>query len=388
MLLRIYLAIGFLLFGTLCLHAQAPDWAVETGNYRYTVTIVANALDECTQTDNQASMIGVFSEEGICRGVASFFPTSQGNRAFLSLHSDQINEVLHCRIYDASKNQIFFSFLPKIDFSAQTLQGSIRNPINVFYDSAPAVDAGADQTVVGSTSTTLNASGGFGSWFIQYGEGGNFENAAEPNTQFSGQYGETYMLVWIVADTECLNEMDHVFITFEASTCLEARIFDNTTVVTTTETTNVSDSIVSQATLEPNANVAYRAGQYIRLKAGFHARAGSSFHAAIEDCSALTNPTVESRTKDTVFSLDAIEIAPNPARTSTIISLPNLPKSETVQVSLLDWNGNRIKQFKIGNKETENGNFQLSVAELSSGMYYIYFQNDEATSIRKLLVVE
>jgi len=80
-------------------------------------------------------------------------------------------------------------------------------------------DAGSHQTFTdNTTSTSLNANVpvdyyGTGLWSIISGEGGSFDDAANPETQFSGEQCENYTLRWTITTT-CGESSDDVNITF------------------------------------------------------------------------------------------------------------------------------------------------------------------------------
>lgn len=77
-------------------------------------------------------------------------------------------------------------------------------------------DAGPDQTVVGSTSTTLAGNIpviGTGEWSIQSGTGGSLGNYLAYNSTFSGVTGTTYLLRWTINHDGCIS-YDDVLITF------------------------------------------------------------------------------------------------------------------------------------------------------------------------------
>lgn len=388
MLSKIYLLAFSLVFAFFQGRTQVPNWSVEQSNYTYTMSLVAAAQNECTPSSNANDQIGVFDEEGVCRGVASFISTSQGYRAFITIFSNKISEQLFYRIYDATEGKVFFAYLNKLDFLAESIQGSVSNPTTVFFDSDPQVDAGIDQMIENKDSTQLAASGSVGTWIIQYGEGGRFEDATNPNSKFYGQYGETYMLIWVVADNDCLNEMDHVMITFTDNTCPISRVFDNAVVVTEAITINASDSIISQANIENNASVDYRAGKQIILRAGFHAKAGSSFHAKIENCASGNSQIVENRAKNEKENRQSslqLELSPNPAKDYIQIEFISPINGDNI-IEIFDANGRIIEMLKVNTIPNNRHKISLPLREYRSGLYYIRLRNGHQITSEKMMI--
>lgn len=74
--------------------------------------------------------------------------------------------------------------------------------------------AGAD-TSTSDTVVTLNAqapAAGTGTWSVHTGAGGSFANVNDPQTAFTGQQGETYELIWTVANPPCNSTTDTVIV--------------------------------------------------------------------------------------------------------------------------------------------------------------------------------
>lgn len=369
---------------------QNPNWAVENqSSYTYTMSLVATMQDDCLNTNFVDSQIAIFDSEAVCRGVANLISTSQGYRAFLTVFSNDVIDQFFYRIYDGVEKQVYFSHINKLDFIAESIQGSISNPISIFYDSESEVDAGSDQTIDDNPFAILDASSTqSGTWIIHYGEGGNFENATDRNTRFYGQANETYMLIWVVVDNNCLNEMDHVFITFneiDEIACPIAVTFDEIVLFDTDTTINAVESIISYASIEANASVVYQAGETITLKAGFHAQFMSDFHAKIEGCNPPNIQLIEARTTNAHFkTATSLEIFPNPTQSNVQINY-FLPKAAAIQLQLFDTSGNLL--HLITEKGIKNWNMvELSLDQIPKGMYYLRFSNEVEVTTEKLLV--
>jgi hypothetical protein len=199
-------------------YGQAPNWEVQRGIYRYSTSFICAAFDECVETANANDIIGVFDKNDICRGKADFLSFPAGYRAFITIYGNATSEELYFRIYKADKNMVFYAYVSIVDFLAEAIQGTINAPIEVKYDSSIEIDAGRDQIVYNQTTTTLAATGdknGNGSWRILYGGGGSFGTINSATSTFSGQYDTIYFLIWTVANPNCMDEMDHLFVTFK-----------------------------------------------------------------------------------------------------------------------------------------------------------------------------
>src|SRR6056297_1781479 len=100
-----------------------------------------------------------------------------------------------------------------------------RDTVNVSFMEAPSTaDAGTDTTDA-CVPVQLNAnapSNGSGQWSIITGSGGNFDDEANPTTNFSGNPGKTYTLQWAIS-TACDTARDTVNVSFmEAPTTADA----------------------------------------------------------------------------------------------------------------------------------------------------------------------
>ena len=109
-----------------------------------------------------------------------------------------------------------------------TLKWTITNPcgstsdnVNIQFDTQPSTaDAGGDQLFLDNTiSTNLEGNTpqmGEGLWSIQSGQGGAFDDPADPTTGFTGQQCETYVLRWTIS-TPCHTSWDEVEIEFNST---------------------------------------------------------------------------------------------------------------------------------------------------------------------------
>src|SRR5690606_19378263 len=103
---------------------------------------------------------------------------------------------------------------------ATCVSSSDQVQITIDPDSPTVADAGGDQMVCSSVSTsaTLIANVpavGTGLWSIVSGTGGSFADPASPGTLFTGVAGETYVLQWTITAT-CASSSDEMTLVFEA----------------------------------------------------------------------------------------------------------------------------------------------------------------------------
>lgn len=161
-----------------------------------------------------------------------------------------------------------------------------------------------------------------------------------------------------------------------------------------------NDYIIANNTIETNGTVYYLAGDSIVLKPGFHATAGSSFIAAISNCAAqlkeendtsldkFNKHTSHALSSTALKNLEAIrlEVYPNLITQQASIQL-NLPTSIPVYLSLFNHQGQAISSYLKG-EQLESGThyFQLSVANLSAGFYFLQLQTTKGVVTKKLVV--
>jgi hypothetical protein len=103
-------------------------------------------------------------------------------------------------------------------------------------DPAPAANAGSDQNVIG-TLITLSANvpeSGVGNWSIVSGEEGEFADALNATSTFTGVLGNTYVLKWTISG--CPISEDEVQITFSCDPASAANAGADQTVTGTSAT--------------------------------------------------------------------------------------------------------------------------------------------------------
>jgi len=153
------------------------------------------------------------------------------------------------------------------------------------------------------------------------------------------------------------------------------------------------NAILSRGLVNQDTVVTFTATNDITLSSGFHASAGSSFTAMIDNCSDNTfvEPVATSRTTETTnlpLTDKFLKVAPNPFRNSTTIQyqLPN--KTQEVSLFVYDMTGQIIQRPIQGAEQTKGFySFDFHGDHLLAGMYYVALQIDGAVLIEKIAVV-
>lgn len=316
-----------------------------------------------------------------------------------------------------------------------------------FAGSNIPADAGPDQIDLCETTTNLASNtapaGAQGNWsFVDAGDDlGVIEDVNNPNSEFSGTFGQSYILKWRITSEHCSGE-DEVQVSFEQDSDEDTvcdpedrcpggddRIdfndngipdeceFDNANEPCTEEELTMNEGAVAEGThhaiqrlvaagrIAPNAMVAFKAGASITLQAGFHAEAGSNFTAAIESCSAVlveSEPVATVRTEsptevllastdkmivenvETIPAQPTVHIFPNPVRQATKLAI-NLPTSTTIRVHLFDLNGRKVATL-VEPTELAAGRhaYEWQCDQVEAGMYLVVLNG---VQVGKLAVI-
>ncbi len=177
---------------------------------------------------------------------------------------------------------------------------------------------------------------------------------------------------------------------------------DKQTIVgTTTDSLTIQavDTITSTQIIDSLANMTYKAGKGIVLKAGFEVKTGAIFLATIEDCSnqtltedqstiatneRLQQPTIEATPK---FKQPTnFKVFPNPFHNQTTIEF-SLPESSTIQINLYNLNGQLVKTVfphTLVNKGPHQ--LKLTAKHLNPGVYFLSLQTATKRLTRKLIL--
>lgn len=115
-----------------------------------------------------------------------------------------------------------------------------------------------------------------------------------------------------------------------------------------------SSSITSDAIVAEERRVHYRAGESVRLQPGFHAEAGSRFHAFIHPCNAPGNsfnpkklPVGTTRpyaNSEPTTEPAGIVLSPNPAQGLTTVTCQSIPSDAAARLRLFDARGRVVRE--------------------------------------------
>jgi hypothetical protein len=163
---------------------------------------------------------------------------------------------------------------------------------------------------------------------------------------------------------------------------------------TVTPKTNPGDYII-----ESTGDITVYAGQSVSLKPGFHAQAGSDFHAfiAYDGCSRPREDGKSSDSNSQTTELDNntnqnltdfgdsnnetipdIVVYPNPTRGSFVIKVPHEQLGGSY--SIINTNGNVLQTGVIKNSTHKK-------IELPNGVYFLHWKHNETLSIKKIIVL-
>jgi hypothetical protein len=160
-------------------------------------------------------------------------------------------------------------------------------------------------------------------------------------------------------------------------------------------------AIESDAVIDPAINpdpVVFKAANNIKLNPGFHAKAGVTFSAIIDDCreenlqAASTDLLADAgidvpATNGLVIDKMSMKLIPTVATNSTMVRL-SIPDEQDIHVQLYNQNGQLIKTL-MDNQRMEAGryDYQLDLATIEPGMYYVKLIGAEVNTSQRLIVV-
>ena len=143
--------------------------------------------------------------------------------------------------------------------------------------------------------------------------------------------------------------------------------------------------------INANAQVSFRANNYVVLGAGFEAKANSSFIAYIDYCTAVTrlaNPESETQPigENEVLLTDmALSAYPNPFTSLANIHF-SLSQSENVSITVFDLYGREIQKLLDNSPQTEGSHvIEWNAENAASGIYIISLTSGNQTQTTKLI---
>lgn len=169
----------------------------------------------------------------------------------------------------------------------------------------------------------------------------------------------------------------------------------NTITSGTVETYTAVNKIEADNVIEPNTDVEYRAGNKIVLKPGFHAKAGSHFHAYIEDCQGLSENTKKKsyssnkqlkstaqndsiNNNDSYFVNNEINVYPNP--TNDNININANISSDKLLINIYNLDGSRVYS-----QTTFSKNITIDLSNFNPGIYLLKIYSEEKNHLTKII---
>ncbi|MEM9849344.1 MAG: choice-of-anchor J domain-containing protein, partial [Bacteroidota bacterium] len=141
----------------------------------------------------------------------------------------------------------------------------------------------------------------------------------------------------------------------------------------------------SAVVVESGAMATLTAGVSITLQAGFHAKAGSDFHAFIAACApAAQEEEIENRTANVQEKMQ-LQISPNPAKESVHAEYYT-PNSEAIEITIMDMNGKIIKQIRHLNSVAGWNYLNINRGNWADGIYILNIQTTEKTLTERFVL--
>lgn len=161
-----------------------------------------------------------------------------------------------------------------------------------------------------------------------------------------------------------------------------------------------SKTIVSQAVAAYGKQADFVADSLITLQVGFHAQAGSDFHARIAPCfeppaSLQESPTARlvatsektlEKISENFKKLASLEASPNPSNERTLIRF-DLPTDDKVLLELYDANGRKLRILASAQLEKGLHEMALPTIDLPNGLYFLRLQSTNGVETKKLIVM-
>ncbi|MEM9887903.1 MAG: Ig-like domain-containing protein [Bacteroidota bacterium] len=208
------------------------------------------------------------------------------------------------------------------------------------------------------------------------------DNAAPYQWSLQNLAVGTYDLEVVATDNEGATDIDFITINVNESS---GNCEDDVVIMgDASGTYTASNSIETSGTVNVYNSATFQAGNVVRLKPGFWARAGATFLAEITFSESCAGENVEQRS---LPMPTAMQLHPNPTRGFTNVSF-SLAQPNTAQIGLYNANGVFLKNV-LTFSELQAGEHQIAINtyDLQAGLYYVILRTTEGIDSQKLVVV-
>ena len=189
-------------------------------------------------------------------------------------------------------------------------------------------------------------------------------------------------------DCEGATDLLNSIINLDPSACLE----EVTILEHTTNSYCAMDTITSSAIINPSENIEYRSATAILLTSGFHATAGATFLAEIENCCTSTSPKVAlsdqltsevlKPTSTLLLSDNNLLIHPNPVGSSAVVTY-EVRNALATSLEVI----NSIGQVQWTKElSDQRGTATISTDTWASGFYIVQLRQGKVLLGRKKLI--
>lgn len=157
-----------------------------------------------------------------------------------------------------------------------------------------------------------------------------------------------------------------------------------------------------EVSVPANGDVTFKGGNKIFLDPGFHAMAGSSFSAVIEEClnpleedeTVVANETsrvaknTSQTTANSLFKKHDLAIYPNPFSYTTTVDF-QIFEAQKAHLAIYSATQQLVQVLENGNTMNKgNYRYEISGANLEAGMYFVVLQTETGTLTKKLILVK
>lgn len=288
------------------------------------------------------------------------------------------------------------SFFPNVSALSRpfTVQSYTNNSFwNGDINVGPCCIVNQDCNEIEVTWNSNNVNGTYATIGYSYDAGITWNSVSSLNTgsytlNLTKQSTEYFILA--VIDNNANFDFSDGYSTLNCTSCISEPISLNISPIPP-DTYQTTATITSAGTVESGAAVVFQAGTSITLQPGFHAQAGSDFHALIGECvPAAQNLLVQQPEEDPRLLPKGdvtLTVYPNPFRDETVIEY-RLTEETEVELYLFSITGAQIRVLQPRQVLPRGVHrLVLSGAELEPGMWFVRMRAGEAVVTQRVVKV-